>query len=163
MGEKGTPGELARQLGIRPSATVLALEPPPDVQAVLRAACQGGVTLLVDEATIRTGLVFARPRTLDGLAERFTQLQWRIQPDGALWVVMPKKPFAAARGITFTWEQMRATVLTTDLVDNRVVAFSPQEYATRFVLRKERRAAYLTPPALSPTKRGGDTSEKRGL
>lgn len=144
MGEKGTPGELARKLGIHPGAVVLALEPPPDAQAVLHAACQDGVTLLVDEATTRAGIVFVWPRTLVGLAERLTQLTWRIQPDGALWVVMPKKPFAAARGITFTWEQMRAAALTTDLVDNRVVAFSPRDYATRFVLRKERRAAYLT-------------------
>ena len=37
---------------------------------------------------------------------------------------------------------MQAAALTTDLVDNKNAAFSEQDYATRFVIRKDRRALY---------------------
>jgi hypothetical protein len=37
---------------------------------------------------------------------------------------------------------MQAAALTTDLVDNKIVSLSDEEYATRFVIRRERRANY---------------------
>jgi hypothetical protein len=56
--------------------------------------------------------------------------------------VIPKKPFARARGVELSWEALQAAGLQTDLVDNKIASISDQEYATRFVIRKERRAAY---------------------
>ena len=54
------------------------------------------------------------PQTLDGLVERFLELQRRLQ----------------------------AASLLTDLVDNKTATVSEQDYATRFVIRKEPRAKY---------------------
>lgn len=90
----------------------------------------------------RYDLILYWPRTRDGLAERLSRLQGRITPDGALWVVMPKKAHARVRGIAFTWEEMQTAALRTDLVDNKIATFSESDYATRFVIRKERRGAY---------------------
>jgi len=41
--------------------------------------------------------------------------------------------------IDFTWEQMQAAGLQTDLVDNKTVTLNEQDYSTRFVIRKDRR------------------------
>ena len=53
---------------------------------------------------------------------------------------MPKKAVARQRGLTLTWEEMQAAALTTDLVDNKNASMTDEEYGTRFVIRKERRA-----------------------
>ncbi len=37
---------------------------------------------------------------------------------------------------------MQAAALTTDLVDNKIVSLTGEDYATRFVIRKERRHLY---------------------
>ena len=63
-------------------------------------------------------------------------------PDGSLWVVTPKKAFAARHNIAFSWEEMQAAALSTDLVDNKIASISGEEYATRFVIRRERRHLY---------------------
>lgn len=74
--------------------------------------------------------------------EVFQRLQGAIEPDGAVWAVIPKKKFARARGIDFSWEALQAAGLQTDLVDNKVVSVSEETYATRFVIRKENRWKY---------------------
>ncbi len=65
-------------------------------------------------------------------------------PDGAIWVMLLKQPIALRRGVTLTWDAMQAAALQTDLVDNKIATFSDEEYGTRFVLRRERRPAYIT-------------------
>jgi hypothetical protein len=97
----------------------------------------------------RYDMIFFWPRTLDGLAARFAALEWVMNPDGALWVAMPKQAAAKKRGLTFTWNEMQAAALTTDLVDNKIASLDQEEYATRFVIRRERRHAYR-PPAARP-------------
>lgn len=138
--------DFARKLGLAPGRTVCLLDAPDDAVTIVRAACPPGVSLtlalepLSDAA--RYDIMLYWPRTLDGMTERLSRLQGRITPDGALWVVMPKKAHARARGIAFTWEEMQAAALRTDLVDNKIAAFSETDYATRFVIRKERRRTY---------------------
>ncbi len=83
--------------------------------------------------------MFWWPKELRGLAAEMARLRRRLDPDGAVWIVMPKKAFAAARGIDFSWEAMQAEGLKGDFVDNKVASIDAQDYATRFVLRKERR------------------------
>lgn len=134
--------DLARKLDIVPGQTICLLAAPPASAALLRESCPPGVRLQSDEGEEQSDRVFFWPVALVGLAERFSALQHAIVPDGAIWVVMPNKRSAPARGITFTWEQVQAAALTTDLVDNKIVSLSSEEYATRFVIRKERRAAY---------------------
>ena len=139
---------LARKLGIKPGHTILLLDAPAPSAALLRDACPPGVTVAdADDGAERYDLIFLWLQAADGLAERFAALQWRIVPNGAIWVMLLKKPLARKRGVTLTWEAMQAAALQTDLVDNKIASFSDEEYGTRFVIRRERRAAYATLPS----------------
>jgi hypothetical protein len=135
--------DLAKKLGIKPGHCVGLLGALAESAALLREACPPDVLLYDGPIVGRCDVVLFWPSALDGLAERFAQLQHQIVPDGAIWVVMPKKPFARARGIAFTWEAMQSAGLQTDLVDNKIATLSAEEYATRFVIRKERRSCYV--------------------
>lgn len=131
--------ELTRKLGLLPGQTICLLDAPEDCGAAVRAACPDGATIDTVPLAARYDAIFFWPLLLDGLAERFTELQTRIVPNGAVWAVIPKKAFAQRRGITFTWENMQAAALKTDLVDNKIVSLTSEEYATRFVIRRTRR------------------------
>jgi hypothetical protein len=134
--------DLAKMLGINPGHSVCLLEAPAASAALLRQACPPDVRLCDPPFAGRCDILLFWPARLDGLVERFAELQDRIVPDGAIWAVIPKKPFARARGVDLTWEALQAAGLQTDLVDNKIASLSAEEYATRFVIRKERRAAY---------------------
>lgn len=49
---------------------------------------------------------------------------------------------ARQRGIDFSWQEMQAAGLRTDLVDNKVASITAEDYGTRFVIRKELRSKY---------------------
>lgn len=136
--------DLVRKLALQPGQTLRLIDLTPAAEAILRREVPPGITFLrEDEAlSIPCDLIFIAPLALDGLAARFAGLQYRIVPSGAVWVVMPKKRFAASRDIAFTWEEMQAAALTTDLVDNKIASLTNEDYATRFVIRKERRHIY---------------------
>lgn len=142
--------DLARKLGLMPGRSVCLLEASPSAEAIVRAACPPGVALVVDASDpgepahdmARCDVLLFWPRTLDGLTARLATLQACIAPDGALWIVIPKRAHMRARGVAFTWEEMQSAALGTDLVDNKIASFSDTDYATRFVIRKERRGAY---------------------
>lgn len=135
--------DLARKLGITPDCSMLLLDAPAPSATLLRSACPPGVALTEsDDGAPRHNLIFLWPQNVEGLTERLAALQWRIVPDGAIWVMLLKKPFAREGGITFTWDEMQSAALRTDLVDNKIASFSDEEYGTRFVLRRERRPEY---------------------
>lgn len=141
--------DLARKFGIVPGCSILLIDAPAPSATLLRDACPLGVLLAEAETGAydtqndeRHDLIFLWPQTDDGLAAQFAALQWRIVPDGAIWGMLLKKPIARRRGVTLTWEAMQAAALKTDLVDNKVATFSTEEYATRFVIRRERRPKY---------------------
>jgi hypothetical protein len=115
---------------------------PEAVQAVHEDA-PPGVDFTESLGEIRYELILFWPGSLEGLVERFTELQHRIHANGAIWAVMPKKKYADRRGIDFTWEALQAAGLRTDLVDNKVASITEEDYGTRFVIRKERRGSYL--------------------
>ena len=134
---------LATKLGLGPGQTVRLLEGHGEAFDLLTAALPDGVEILYGEGdTPRCDQLFFWPRSLSGLAKRFVGLQWCLVPDGSLWVVTPKKAFAARHNIAFSWEEMQAAALSTDLVDNKIASISGEEYATRFVIRRERRHLY---------------------
>ncbi len=130
--------EWARKLGLRPGQRVLLIGAPTASAARLRSEAPSGVRF-VRSPKVVVDQVFCWPKDVRGLAAELARLQRRLDPDGSVWIVMPKKAFAAARGIHFTWEAMQAEGLKGDFVDNKVASFDEQDYATRFVLRKERR------------------------
>jgi hypothetical protein len=135
--------DLAKKLGIKPGHCICLMGAPAESAALLREVCPPDARLYDGPCMGRCDILLFWPSTLDGLAERFAQLQHEIVSDGAIWAVIPKKPFARARGIVFTWEAMQAAGLRTDLVDNKIASLSVEEYATRFVIRKERRSRYV--------------------
>ena len=134
--------DLARKLGIKPGHIVCLLDAPADSADILRQACPPDARLHDAPYAGRCDILLFWPARMAGLAERFAELQRRIVPAGAIWAVIPKKPFARVRGVELSWEALQAAGLQTDLVDNKIASLSDQEYATRFVIRKERRSAY---------------------
>lgn len=69
----------------------------------------------------------------------FRTMESVLKPDGALWVVIPKQKQAKELGYLYDWNILVASALKTTLVDNKTLTFSPEEYGTRFVIRKEHR------------------------
>jgi hypothetical protein len=134
--------ELAQKLGIKPGHLVCLLEAPEEAQSALAQAVPPGASISDSLSGRGYDLILFWPRDLVGLAGRFSQLQHAIRPDGAIWAVIPKKQYARRRGVSFTWEEMQAAGLATDLVDNKVASITPEDYGTRFVIRKERRRDY---------------------
>ena len=144
------PSGLARKLGMTPDCSIWLIDAPAPAAALLRDACPPGVTLTeANDGEERYDLIFLWPTQTDGLTARLAALQWRIVPDGAIWVMLLKKAVARKRGVSLTWEGTQAAALQTDLVDNKVAASSEEEYGTRFVLRRDRRPLYTTPEPLS--------------
>ena len=134
--------ELAKKLGILPGDRVCLLDAPPGAVETLRDEFPPEITLLKMLGEELNDVILFWPHELDGFSARLRSLQFHIRPQGAIWVVMPKKKYARASGIDFAWEGMQAAGLQNDLVDNKVVSLSEQDYGTRFVIRKERRYKY---------------------
>lgn len=132
-------GGLARKLGIKGGDRVCLLDAAPEAVDIIRRECPETVTFseTLDEG--HYAVILFWPQELAGLAERFTELQQKIVPNGAIWAVMPKKKYVRARGIGFRWEELQAAGLQTRLVDNKVASITEQDYGTRFVIRKEHR------------------------
>jgi hypothetical protein len=133
---------LAEKLGIKSGQVVCLLNAPSEAAALLRQECPEEVSF---SDTLEHGpydVIMFWPTQLAGLSDRFADLQRHIVPDGAIWAVIPNKPFARARGVDFSWSDVQGAALQTDLVDNKVASLSVEEYATRFVIRKDRRGKY---------------------
>ena len=135
--------DLARKLGVKTGQRVSLLNAPPLAAALLQRECPAGVEFADHPGDEPYHLILFWPTQREGLVEEFTRLQRHILPDGAIWAVIPKKRYAKARGVALTWEEMQLAGLQTDLVDNKDASFTEEEYATRFVIRKDRRAAYI--------------------
>jgi hypothetical protein len=133
--------DLATRLGIKPGYKIALVDAPAALRAALEQACPAAEFYdFLGDAPYE--LILFWPSQLAGLADTFARLQRQIVPDGAIWAVIPRQRVARQRGITFSWEEMQAAGLQTDLVDNKIASISDEEYATRFVIRKERRARY---------------------
>jgi hypothetical protein len=133
---------LAKKLGIKSGQVVCLLSAPSEAAVLLRQECPEKVSF---SDTLERGpydVIMFWPTQLAKLSDRLVQLQRHIVLDGAIWAVIPKKPFAQARGIDFGWSELQEAALQTDLVDSKVASLSEEEYATRFVIRKDRRSRY---------------------
>ncbi|HEY7126874.1 MAG TPA: hypothetical protein VH540_23250 [Ktedonobacterales bacterium] len=130
--------DLSTKLGIKPGHRICLLSAPAESAALLKQSCQDASIEEMTESQ-RYDLIFFWPTELARLTETFADLQRQIVPSGAIWTIIPNKKHARARGLTFTWEDLQAAALQTDLVDNKIASLSEQEYGTRFVIRKDRR------------------------
>ncbi len=136
--------ELAKKLGIKPGLRVCLLETgagsaAAESAAAVRSTCQSIADLSESFEQVDYDLIFTWPHQLADLVTLFSMLERRIHPNGAIWVIMPKKKYAPGRGVDYSWDEMQAAGLQTDLVDNKVASIDEQDYGTRFVIRKDKR------------------------
>jgi hypothetical protein len=132
---------LARKLGLMPGQAVCLLGGTPEGATAVRASCPKGCAVTEKLGRGVFDVILFWPRRRRGLEESFDRLQGKIRPDGAIWAVIPKKESKRGRELDFTWEDLQAAGLTTDLVDNKIASITDEEYGTRFVIRKDRRSA----------------------
>ncbi len=103
-----------------------AIQPflPPNVTVTNAPSRQGAHVILLRPDEEELGSIFREAR------------EW-ITPEGAVWVVVKKKPHREDGEVSF--EQAQAAALPTGLVDNKEASISDTEYATRYVLRRDLR------------------------
>jgi hypothetical protein len=74
------------------------------------------------------------------LSALFRDLEERMELNGSLWTVFPKKPFVEDLRFPYLWLDVQKAGLAAGLVDNKIAAFSPRLTSIRFVVPVARRA-----------------------
>ena len=131
-GYSGTP--LPKKLGIVGDAVYVLVNPPAGFTELLGDV--GDAVLqrnLMPPIDVIVGFFTERAR----LEAKWPSLIEAAQPDGAVWVAWPKKTSGATTDITE--DVLRAALLPTGWVDNKVCAIDDTWSGLRFVLRKELR------------------------
>lgn len=131
-GYSGTP--LPKKLGITGDAVFTLIDPPPGFSATL-----GDVGMAVQQRNLMPPIdvVVAFFTQRAKLEAKWPALTEAAAPDGAVWVAWPKKTSGVATDITE--DVLRAVLLRTGWVDNKVCAIDATWSGLRFVLRKELR------------------------
>jgi hypothetical protein len=131
-GYSSTP--LHKKLGITGDVVFTVLHAPPTFMAALgdygEAIWQRNLIPPID-------VVVAFYTTKVALRDEWAKLTEAAQPAGGVWVCWPKKTSGVASDITE--DVLRATLLKTGWVDNKVCAIDDVWSGLRFVLRKENR------------------------
>lgn len=135
-GYSGTP--LPKKLGIVGDAVFTVLHAPADFAETLGdygdAVWQRSLLAPID-------VVIAFFTQRKALAAEWRALTEAAQPAGGVWVAWPKKASGVATDITE--DVLRAQLLPTGWVDNKVCAIDNTWSALRFVMRKENRPPRL--------------------
>ncbi len=132
VGYSGTP--LTKKLGIVDDAVFTVVGAPPDFtellgdvgDAVWQRSLLAPLDVVVAFFTERARLIAAWPK-----------LTAAAEPDGGVWVAWPKQTSGVATDITE--DVLRAVLLKTGWVDNKVCAIDDTWSGLRFVKRKELR------------------------
>ncbi len=134
--------DLPGKLGIKPGVSVCLMRSPRGFAKRLKQESVAGARFSTGHGARRMDIIIVWPRRLGELQDLFAKLIRNVEPNGAIWAVIPKKRSKLSCKVDFNWEEMQRAALTTDLVDNKTASISEDEYATRFVIRKEKRAKY---------------------
>ena len=130
------PLDFAKKLEVKPGRR-LALVKGPD--AFRHAVSQGlpiGAELSDSLDTAGSlDVVVLWPKGMADLEQLIEAARPRLKPDGAIWVVIPRKPVARRSGSDLKFDHVQAQILATGLVDNKTLTFSEEEYGIRFVIR----------------------------
>jgi hypothetical protein len=132
--------EFAAKLGIRAGQHVYLAGAPPEFAAERLTDPPPGceiATVLADGT--RPDIVIAWLKDRQGLDVLFQRLRQLIPPDGAVWVVIPKKRARPNGSAAPDFDEVLAAGLPTGLVDNKTLTFDDVEYGIRFVVRRELR------------------------
>ena len=107
-----------------------------DLLAAIRPHLPPNVTVTNQPTRPGAHLLLMRPDE-EELGTIFREAREWIVPEGAVWVVVKKKPYRQEGEVSF--EAAQAAALPTGLVDNKECTVSDTEYATRYVVRRELR------------------------
>ncbi len=131
-GYSGTP--LPKKLGIVGDVVFTVVNPPAGFDELL-----GEVGDAVRQRSLMPPIdvVVAFFRRRDQLLDKWAGFAEAARPDGAVWVAWPKRTSGVDTDITE--DVLRAELLPTGWVDNKVCAIDDTWSALRFVLRKEHR------------------------
>ncbi len=132
-GYSATP--LPQQLGIKPDSRLLLLGAPEGFDETLGALPDGVTVRAAARGTADVVVLFTKQRAL--LEARIDTLGAAIFPEGAIWVVWPKK--ASKIPTDMTEDVVREVCLPRGLVDNKVCAIDDTWSGLRVVHRVERR------------------------
>ncbi|MEO6571677.1 MAG: DUF3052 domain-containing protein [Ilumatobacteraceae bacterium] len=133
-GYSGTP--LAKKLGIKPGHRIVLINEPPEFRDLLVDLPED--TVLNSDLTSRPDVIVAFFTSSKELERRFVDLGQAVFPDRAIWVAWPKKTSGVETDLT--GDMVRATMLSTQLVDVKVCAISDTWSGLKAVWRKEHRS-----------------------
>lgn len=127
-----------KKLGVNAAQKILVHRAPKAFTQELRDSSPPG-TLISTRLTTRAqyDMIFHFATPEEKLDAFFAEMERVLKPDGALWVILPKQKQAKQLGYLYDWNTLVKSALKTTLVDNKTLTFSPDEYGTRFVVRKE--------------------------
>ena len=125
---------LTKKLGIGDDTVFVVLHAPAGFNAVLGPV--GGAVRQQHLMPPVDVVVTFHTRRAD-LVREWPSLTEAAAPDGAVWVAWPKKTSGVASEITE--DVLRAELLRTGWVDNKVCSIDTTWSALRFVLRKDQR------------------------
>lgn len=128
-----------KKLGVTSGQKILVRRAPKSFTQELRNLLPDSMVTTRFTPRGQYDLIFHFPDPDEDFAEFFETMQHALVPAGALWVVIPNQKAAKVRGVRYDWNAILAAALKTTLVDNKTLSFSPEEYGTRFVIRRERR------------------------
>jgi len=137
-GYSGTP--LAQKLGIKPGATVIAINAPINYQKLL------GKSASDVQFTTRAGAdanfvhFFSKRRA--ELEKQLTRLRSKLADSGILWVSWPKKSSGVATDITEN--VIRDVALPLGFVDTKVCAVDETWSGLKLMVRRENRKSTIT-------------------
>ena len=133
-GYSGTP--LAKKLGIKPGAVVLAIGAPRKYRDWL-APISDKVAFVAKPSKDGCDIVHLFAVSLKELVRDLPKARRAMKPDGALWVSWYKK--AAKIATDITEDEIRRLALAGDLVDVKVCAVSDEWSGLKLVVRKHLR------------------------
>jgi hypothetical protein len=129
--------DIGRKLGIRPGHRVLVREECSDLLEAMSEYLPPNVS--VSTAVPPPGkidIVILRPDRAE-LPTLFKDAKSWIVPNGAVWVVVKRKPYRGEGDVSF--EAAQAEAFPLGLVYDKEFTLGETEYATRYVIRKEMR------------------------
>jgi hypothetical protein len=133
VGYSGTP--LARKLGVKEDATLVAVGAPEGFRSLLDPLPVG--VRWKSRLTPPVDLAVAFFTRRADVARSWPRLTGAVGPQGVVWVAWPKKSSGVATDITE--DTFRADLLSTGWVDVKVCAIDDTWSGLKFVLRKELR------------------------
>ncbi len=130
--------EVVPKLGARPGLRVLRVGGVAAYDRPLEHVCgeldHVPLRLPLPGGAGRYGLVLCFALEDCDAARLARELVRVAHPEGSVWVAVWKRDHERAGAPS--WEEVQRTVLTTGWVDNKILSFGEQVYATRYVRRR---------------------------